>query len=144
MQIKLIPSISLFILSLSRNLKVVYLNLEKVNLSEVNYLLLYKLIYARLLKIYAKPIRHVAQNHRIITFDSLRWWIKMKSASSNDAAWCSFKLEFHRSINQMNHIELLCKIKVLLPNYQKRWVLFYSSNRLSTQWGMEMQEKEEN
>ena len=58
-----------------------------MNLSEVNYVLLYKLIYARLLKIYGESVSPWVENHRTITFDAMK--IKMEPASSSNAAGLS-------------------------------------------------------
>ena len=57
--------------------------------------------------------RHVTENHGFTTFETMN---KNGTGFQQQCSWFISKLKFHRSISQMNQIELLRKIKVLLSN----------------------------
>ena len=61
------------------------------------------------------PFCHIAENHRIQNHNTRV--MNKDGAGFQRCSWLISKSKFYRSINQINKIELLCKIKVLLANY---------------------------
>ena len=74
MSIELIPSLSLLILSLSGTYttKIIYLS-ELIRRKLL--IIIYKLIYARLLKIYAKPVLPRSKDLQNATFEAMNYKI---------------------------------------------------------------------